>query len=41
MHLFSYIRYRVSGQDLNYPGETTTMLGYLKYNDDFERNYRT
>ena len=40
MHLFSNIKYRVSGQEienLNYPGETTTMLGYLKYNDDFEK----
>ena len=33
MYLFSNIRYRVSGQEienLNYPGETTTMIGYLK-----------
>ena len=40
MYLFSNIRYRVSGQEienLNYPGETTTMIGYLKYNDDFEK----
>ena len=40
MYLFSNIRYCVSGQgieNLNYPGETTTMLGYLKYNDDFEK----
>ena len=40
MYLFSNIRYRVSGQEienLNYPGETTTMLGYLKYTDDFEK----
>ena len=40
MCLFSNIRYRVSGQEienLNYPGETTTMLGYLKYTDNFEK----
>ena len=36
MYLFSNIRYCVSGQEiekLNFPGETTTMLGYLKYNE--------
>ena len=40
MYLFSNIRYCVSGQEienLHFPGETTTMLGYLKYDDNFEK----
>ena len=40
MYLFSNVKYKVSGQEienLNYPGETTTMMGYLKYSEDFEK----
>ena len=38
MHLFSRIKYHLSNQlieSLNYPGQATTMLGLLKYPDDF------
>ena len=38
MHLFSRIEYHLSSQlieSLNYPGHETTMLGLLKYPDDF------
>ena len=38
MHLFSRIEYHLSNQlieSLNYPGRATTMLGLLKYPDDF------
>ena len=38
MHLFRSIRYQLSGQEIeriNYPGQATTMLGLLKYLDDF------
>ena len=38
MHLFSRIEYHLSNQlieSLNYPGQTTTMRGLLKYPDDF------
>ena len=38
MHLFSRIEYHLSNQlieSLNYPGQATTMLGLLKYPDDF------
>ena len=38
MHLFSRIEYHLSNQlieSLNYPGQETTMLGLLKYPDDF------
>ena len=40
MHLFSRIKYHLSNQmieSLNYPGQATTMLGLLKYPDDFPR----
>ena len=38
MHLFSRIEYHLSNQlveSLNYPGQEITMLGLLKYPDDF------
>ena len=38
MRLFSRIEYRLSNQlieSLNHHGQTTTMLGLLKYPDDF------
>ena len=38
MHRFSRLEYHLSNQlieSLNYPGEATTMLGLLKYPDDF------
>ena len=38
MHLFCRIEYHLSNQlivSLNYPGQATTMLGLLKYPDDF------
>ena len=37
-HLFSRIEYRLSNQlieSVNHPGQATTMLGLLKYPDDF------
>ena len=40
MHLFSRIEYDLSNQlieSLNYPGQATTMLGLLKYPDDFSK----
>ena len=40
MHLFSRIEYHLSNQlieTLNYPGQATTMLGLLKYPDDFSK----
>ena len=40
MHLFSRIEYHLSNQlmeSLNYPGQATTMLGQLKYPDDFSK----
>ena len=40
MHLFSRIQYHLSNQlieSLNYPGPATTMLGLLKYPDDFSK----
>ena len=40
MHLFSRIEYHISNQlieSLNYPGQATTMLGLLKYPDDFSK----
>ena len=42
MHLFSRIEYYLSNQlieSLNYPGQATTMLGLLKYKDDFSIMY--
>ena len=38
MHLFKRIRYDLSGQEIEtlvHPGQATTMLGLLKYSDDF------
>ena len=36
MHLFSNIKYQLS-ESLYYPGQATTMLGLLKYPDDFQK----
>ena len=39
-HLFSRIEYHLSNQmieSINYPGQATTMLGLLKYPDDFSK----
>ena len=41
MHLFRAIRYVLSGQEIekiNNPGQATTMLGLLKYPDDFSKS---
>ena len=41
MHLFSNIRYQLSGQEIEslfYPGQATTMMGLLKYPDDFQKS---
>ena len=41
MHLFSNIKYRLSGQEIEslfYPGQATTILGLLKYPDDFSKS---
>ncbi|XP_067939631.1 uncharacterized protein [Watersipora subatra] len=41
MHLFRDTRYQLSGQEIEsvlYPGQTTTMLGLLKYPDDFSKS---
>ena len=41
MHLFKSIRYELSGQEIEkimYPGQATTMLGFLKYPDDFSKS---
>ena len=41
MHLFKSIRYELSGQEIEkimYPGQATTMLGLLKYPDDFSKS---
>ena len=41
MHLFKRIRYDLSGQEiesLGHPGQATTMLGLLKYPDDFNKS---
>ena len=40
MHLFSRIEYHLSNQlieSINYPGQATSMLGLLKYPDDFSK----
>ena len=40
MHLFSRIEYHLANQlieSLSYPGQATTMLGLLKYPDDFSK----
>ena len=41
MYLFKRIRYDLSGQEIEnimYPGQATTMLGLLKYPDDFSKS---
>ena len=41
MHLFSNIKYQLSGQEVEslfHPGQGTTMLGLLKYPDDFSKS---
>ena len=41
MHLFKSIQYELSGQVIErvlYPGQGTTMLGLLKYPDDFSKS---
>ena len=41
MHLFKAIRYELSAQEIEkimYPGQATTMLGLLKYPDDFSES---
>ena len=41
MHLFKSIWYELSGQEIekiNSPGQATTMLGLLKYPDDFSKS---
>ena len=41
MHLFKSIRYELLGQEIKkimYPGQATTMLGLLKYPDDFSKS---
>ena len=40
MYLFSNISYRLSNQEIEsvrHPGQATTMLGLLKYSDDFSK----
>ena len=41
MHLFKRIRYDLSGHEIEntvHPGQATTMLGLLKYPDDFSKS---
>ena len=41
MHLFKRILYDLSGQEIEtvaHPGQATTMLGLLKYPDDFSKS---
>ena len=41
MYLFSNIKYELSGHEIesiNYPGQGTSMLGLLKYSDDFSKS---
>ena len=41
MHLFKRIRYELSGQEIEnlvHPGQATTMIGLLKYPDDFSKS---
>ena len=41
MHLFRAFRYELSGQEIEnimHPGQETTMLGLLKYPDDFSKS---
>ena len=37
MHLLSRIEYHLLIESLNYPGQATTMLGLLKYPEDFSK----
>jgi len=41
MHLFSNIKYQLSGEEIEslfHPGQETTMLGLLKFPDDFQKS---
>ena len=41
MHLFNNIKYQLSGQEIEslfHPGKATTMLGLLKFPDDFQKS---
>ena len=41
IHLFKNIKYQLSGQEIEsilHPGQATTMLGLLKYPDDFSES---
>ena len=41
MYLFENINYQLPGQDIEtvmYLGQATTMLGLLKYSDDFSKS---
>ena len=41
MYLFKRIRYDLSGKEIKtlvHPGQATTMLGLLKYPDDFSKS---
>jgi len=41
MHLFSNIKYQLSGQEIEslfHPGQATTMLGLLKFPDNFKKS---
>ena len=41
IHLFNYIKYQLSGQEIEslfHPGQGTTMLGLLKFPDDFQKS---
>jgi len=41
MHLFNNIKYQLSGQEIDslfHPGQATTMLGLLKFPDDFQKS---
>jgi len=41
MHHFSNIKYQLSGQEIEspfHPGQATTMLGLLKFSDDFQKS---
>ena len=43
MYLFKTIKYQLSGQEIEtvmYPGQATTMLGLLKYPEDFSKSQR-
>jgi len=43
MHLFSNIKYQLSGQEIEslfHPGQATTMLGLLKFPDDFQKKHK-